>query len=69
MAAESASPQSLSVEGQVIEILERGGQRRARVCLEAHTVLDVSMAELGDLHLGDRVTITGTLAIERVRQD
>jgi hypothetical protein len=69
MASELGLPQTLSLEGQVVEILERHGQLLARVRLEPSTVLDVATAASTDLHLGDRVVITGSLAVERVRQE
>ena len=69
MASELGLPQTLSLEGHVVEILEWHGQLLARVRLEPSTVLDIATTEPGDLHLGDRVVITGSLAVERVRQE
>lgn len=69
MASELGLPQTLSLEGQVVEILERHGQLLARVRLEPSTVLDVATSASTDLHLGDRVVITGSLAVERVTQE
>ena len=69
MASELGLPQTLSLEGQVVEILERHGHLVARVRLEPSTVLDIAAAAPADLHLGDRVVITGSLAVERVRQE
>jgi hypothetical protein len=44
-----------SAEGNVVEILERGSQRFARIVIEPGTVVEVPASV--DLNLGDRVTI------------
>jgi hypothetical protein len=69
MAAESATGQALSLAGEVVLIFERGGRRVARVRLEPATIVDISAESLGDVHLGDRIVVSGSLAIERVREE
>lgn len=69
MSSELDPSRPLSLEGRVVEIFERSGLRLARVRLDPFTVLDVATGSLGDLHLGDHVVITGSLAVERIRQD
>ena len=61
--------QTLSLQGEVIEIFERDGRRHARVRLESATFVDVSIESLGDLHLGDRVLVGGALDVEGVREE
>jgi len=51
----------LSLQGEVIEIFERDGRRHARLRLESPTFVDVPIENLGDLHLGDRVLVGGSL--------
>jgi hypothetical protein len=55
-----------SAEGAVVEILERGGERFAKILIEPGTVLELPAAS-ADLSLGDRVIVDGSLNIERVR--
>ncbi len=69
MAAESPSGQALSLAGEVVLIFERGGRRVARVRLEPPTIVDVPAEGLGDVHLGDRVVVSGSLAVDRVREE
>jgi hypothetical protein len=65
--ADQTSPaQSLSLEGEVVEILEEPGQRRARIMLDPRAVVDISAGATTDVHLGDRVVISGSITIERV---
>jgi hypothetical protein len=67
VADQSSSVQSLSLEGEVVEILEKSGQRRAKIMLEPRAVVDISAGGITDVHLGDRVVISGSITIERVR--
>jgi hypothetical protein len=55
-----------SAEGAVVEILERGGQRFAKIVIEPGTVLELPAGAI-DLSLGDRVTVDASLHITRVR--
>jgi hypothetical protein len=52
--------------GAVVEILERGGNRRVVVVLDSGTVIDVPLECACDLHLGDRVTVEGWLEVNAV---
>jgi hypothetical protein len=58
---------ALSVQGSVVEILERGSERVARIVLEPGTVVEVSSPP-ADVTLGDRVVVDASLRIERVRE-
>ena len=53
-----------SAEGKVVEILERGGQRFARIVIEPGTVVEVPAAI--DLNLGDRVMVDSRLQLHEV---
>jgi hypothetical protein len=54
-----------SAEGAVFEILERGGERFAKILIEPSTVLELPVASL-DMSLGDRVVIDASLNIKRL---
>jgi len=69
MHIESGPPQALSLRGEVVEILDRDGQRRVKVAVAAGTILDLALAPLLDIHLGDRVLIGVSLRIERLAPD
>lgn len=56
-----------SQEGAVFEILERGGERFAKILIEPSTVLELPVASL-DICLGDRVGIDASLNITRLDQ-
>ncbi len=64
LAAPSGQP--LSFEGEVVEIFEKAGQRLAKIMLRPRTVLDVGAADIVDVHLGDRVVISGLLVVDSV---
>ena len=55
-----------SAEGAVVEILERGGERFAKILIGEGTVLEVPAASM-DITLGDRVIVDASLNIEHVR--
>jgi hypothetical protein len=63
---QTSPAQSLSLEGEVVEILEKPGQRHARIMLDPHAVVDIAAGGITDVHLGDRVVISGSITIERV---
>ncbi len=67
--ARRSGAQPLSVEGEVVEILERDGRRVAKVMLKPRTVLNVTAGTIREVHLGDRVVITGAITIERVKTE
>ena len=66
MVDQASLAQTLSLEGEVVEILEKPGQRRARIMLDPRAVVDISAGGITDVHLGDRVVISGSITIERV---
>jgi len=53
-----------TAEGKVVEILERGGQRFARIVIEPGTVVEVPAAI--DLNLGDRVLVDSRVQVTDV---
>jgi hypothetical protein len=53
--------------GEVVEILEGVGERRAKVMLDSGLVLDVTVESAADVHLGDRVVVEGCILVERLR--
>ena len=55
-----------SAEGAVVEILERGGERFAKILIEPGTVLELPAASM-NVYLGDRVVVDASLNITRVR--
>jgi hypothetical protein len=57
-----------SAEGAVVEILERGGERFARILIEPHTVLELPAGAM-DVSLGDRVSVDASLNVKRVKPD
>lgn len=64
-----ANAQALRLEGEVVEIFERQGRRLARVRLEPHAVIDVGVADLGELHLGERLLVDCSLCVESTRRE
>ena len=57
--------QQFSAEGQVVELLDEGSQRTVKVLLSAPIVLDTTKSDDEELHLGDRVVVHGSLALEK----
>ena len=57
-------PLGFSAEGKVVEILERGGQRFAKIVIEPGTVVEVKTAI--DLNLGDRVVVDSSFNLQEV---
>jgi hypothetical protein len=64
--ADEGGGRGFSGEGTVVEILERGGERFAKIVLEPGTVLELP-APPTDISLGDRVIVDASLRFERVR--
>lgn len=58
---------TFSAEGAVVEILERGGARFARIVVAPNTVLEVPVTEM-ELSLGDRVIVDAALNVTHVRR-
>lgn len=54
-----------SLEGKVVEILEDGGRRFAKVVLPAPAVIDITRDGLESVHLGDRVMVHGWMGLEK----
>jgi hypothetical protein len=54
-------------EGAVVEILERGGERFAKILIKSGTVLELPAAAV-DVSLGDRVLVDAALNITHVRE-
>jgi hypothetical protein len=61
MARPTAELQDISLEGEIVEILEEGGHRFAKVKLTAPVIVDLPGTESSDTHLGDRVVIRGLI--------
>ncbi len=59
--------QSISLEGEIVELVEEDGRQRASVMLAPDAILRLTSAAGGDIHLGDRIGIPGSIRIERVR--
>jgi hypothetical protein len=60
------SDSAFRTEGAVVEILERGGERIARIVLAAGTVVEAAIPRM-DIHLGDRVIVDATMRVTRVQ--
>ena len=69
MHVDSGLNQPLSLRGEVVEILDRDGQRRVKVAVAAGSILDLALAPLLDVHLGDHLLIDVTLRIEHLVPD
>jgi hypothetical protein len=59
MAARTSELRNVALEGEIVEILEEGGHRFAKVKLTAPVIVDLPQAETSDTHLGDRVVVHG----------
>jgi hypothetical protein len=59
--------QPLLLEGQVVELFEQDGERRARIVLRLPAVLDIAAGAMPDIHLGDRVVVDGSITVTAVR--
>jgi hypothetical protein len=62
----------ICLDGEVIEILERPDERLAKLRVEPHSVVEISIevtaTGLNDLHLGDRLWVDGEISVGRVRR-
>ncbi len=61
-----AGGEFVALDGEIVEIFERGGRRFARIVLAPQMVCEVAAEDFGDAHLGDRVVVNGRVTIERV---
>ncbi len=63
MARFAAELKSVSLDGEIVEILEEpGGCRVAKVVLSAPVIVEIGHEWLADAHLGDHVVIQGWVA-------
>jgi hypothetical protein len=58
---------SFTAEGEVVEIFEEAGERRAKVVLRPGTAIDVAASGVAELHLGERIVFDGVITVEHVR--
>jgi hypothetical protein len=59
MARPTAELRDVAIEGEIVEILEEGGHRFAKVKLTEPVVVDLPDTGPCDAHLGDRVVLRG----------
>ena len=63
MTIEPAGIQTLFLEGKLVGIVEEDGRRLATLVVTAPVVLDETDVGVPDVPLGDRVVVSGQLAI------
>lgn len=66
MTAQPEAAPVLALEGEVVEIFERAGRRIVKIVLEPRAVVDVAAADTREMHLGDRVVVSGVITIDEV---
>ena len=59
MARLAAEFHNVSVEGEIVEILEEAGRRLGKIVLTAPVVVDLPAEDIADPHLGDRIVLRG----------
>ncbi len=69
MSAETGPFQSLSLKGEVIEILENEGHLVAKVRVGSRGMLDIDSERLRGAHLGDQLRIDALIVVEGVRPE
>jgi hypothetical protein len=57
----------VSLDGEIVQIIETGGVSSLRVVLHYMNVFDLAPGLVTDLHLGDRIAIDGVLRVDAVR--
>ena len=57
----------MSLDGEIVQIIETGGVSSFRVVLHHMNVFDLAPGLVTDLHLGDRIAIDGVLRVDAVR--
>ncbi len=62
-------PEKLCLQGEVVEIFEKEGERQARISVLTLNIIDVSGESLREAHLGDRVQIDAQLILERIEPE
>ncbi len=61
-----AEMQEVSLEGEVVEILEQSGRRLAKIAVSGPVMLEVANGGTGrEIHLGDRVVVHGFMGVEK----
>lgn len=60
-------PSAVSLEGEVVEILQHGDVYTLRLILHHLVVFDMPPRLVTDVHLGDRIAIDGGLRVDGVR--
>lgn len=60
-------PAAVSLDGEIVEIIEHGGVCSLRLVLHHLSVFDLVTGSATDLHLGDRIAIDGELRVDAVR--
>lgn len=58
---------AVSLEGEIVQIVETGGVSSFRVVLHHMSVFDLAPGLVKDLHLGDRIAVDGLLRVDAVR--
>ncbi len=69
MVLEQGVTQALSLQGEVVEILEKQGKRMARISVLSWNIIDVAGESIHEAHLGDRVCIKGQVTIECIQPE
>ncbi len=69
MVLEEGKSKSLSLQGEVVEILEKQGQRLARISVLSWNIIDVVGDNIREAHLGDRVLIDAQVTIKGIRPE
>jgi hypothetical protein len=62
-------PQDFSLRGEVVEIFEIDGQPRVRIVLRPSAVIDLPAGVLGEVYLGTRVIVDGSIRLTGVRTE
>ncbi len=66
---EEGKSKTLSLKGEVVEILEDHGQRLARISVSSSSMIDITGDSIREVHLGDRVQIDAQVIIECIRPE
>lgn len=62
MASYGNEIQTVSLQGEIVEIVEEAGHRLAKIVLTAPVVVDLTHEWMAEAHLGDRVMVRGWIA-------
>ena len=65
--ADQGQRSAVSLEGEIVQIIETGGVSSFRVVMHHMSVFDLAPELATDLHLGDRIAIDGVLRVDAVR--